>query len=424
MSRLPVPSLHRQRPGVRAAGFVLAVCWLPCIATSQVAFDFGPDRDGVRLTDPLHQFHSPHPVPISSTQRLPIGLISVEADEYQTSRLNGARLAIDQANRERQAADVEFALITAGIDGPWQTAAGKARDLLFQSECLALISPSDGDTSHLIVQLAARCHVPVICLSETSTLTRVPVPWLFRMVPDARQQIEALLASIALPRGGSVTTLIPAGRAGRTVRQDLETLARDGSISFRPLIEVDPAHPDAANVAGLAQGPVLLFLDPPSLRAVLSRLNRSGFQGPVLVPCDRLDDTFEIQPAPGIALHTIRLFDPASAGTDAFQKAYRQAYGMEPDEAAACAYDATQLLVRAILNAGPDRSSIREWLAGSRHERGLTGEIAFDGTGNRSALNSFIPSDRQAIDRTADRNPQYPTSDPKNGTPLEEGQSP
>ena len=395
MSKLPDLSLHRHVLGGSVASSLLVALVLPCTATNtEDPSALQPGRDAVRLAC------------------LPIGLVTVEEDGFHTSRLRGASLAVADANRAKEAASPGFSLETSGVDGPWQTAAGKARDLLYQQNCLALISPADGDTSHLMVQLAARCQVPVVSLSETSTLTRIPMPWLFRMVPDARQQITALLASIDLPPGGSLAAVVPAGRAGRTLRSDLEALARELSVSFRPLIAVDPtdpkdqAQPDWAEIARLPAGPLLVLLDPDSTRQVLRRLQQTHFQGPVLVPAGRLDDLFESELAAEIALQTIRLFDPTSSGASAFREAYRMEYGQEPDDAAACAYDATRLLIHAIQKAGPERSSIRDWLAHNRHEPGLTGEIAFDGTGNRTLA------------------PQTPTSSPNERTPHEEGQSP
>jgi len=80
----------------------------------------------------------------------------------------------------------------------------------------------------------------------------------------------------------------------------------------------------------------------------------------------------------------VRLFDPASRESTSvgFVRAYRSAFSVSPNEAAACAHDAVSLLVEAIRRAGPNRSAIRDWLAAEGELRGATGRIRFDGTGN------------------------------------------
>jgi len=76
--------------------------------------------------------------------------------------------------------------------------------------------------------------------------------------------------------------------------------------------------------------------------------------------------------------------DPRSE-SQRFVRAYRERYHEDPDGNAALAYDATMLLARAIEQAGPSRSRIREWLAGlatTEPHAGVTGPISFRQTGD------------------------------------------
>ncbi len=68
-----------------------------------------------------------------------------------------------------------------------------------------------------------------------------------------------------------------------------------------------------------------------------------------------------------------------------FVQAYRAKYGADPDGNSALAYDATILMVRAILAAGDDRRKVRDWLAGLTQEsayNGVSGRIWFRDTGD------------------------------------------
>ncbi len=83
------------------------------------------------------------------------------------------------------------------------------------------------------------------------------------------------------------------------------------------------------------------------------------------------------------------LYHPdASPAARAFAERFRGAYGREPDSFAALGYDATKLLARAANEAGPDRRSIRSYLAGLGRDggqpafEGVTGAIRFDLNGD------------------------------------------
>lgn len=68
-----------------------------------------------------------------------------------------------------------------------------------------------------------------------------------------------------------------------------------------------------------------------------------------------------------------------------FVRAFRKRYATVPDGNAALAYDATKLLAKAIEKVGPDRTRIRDWLAGlDEHDAfvGVTGTIRFQADGD------------------------------------------
>lgn len=65
---------------------------------------------------------------------------------------------------------------------------------------------------------------------------------------------------------------------------------------------------------------------------------------------------------------------------------YRQRFGADPDHRAALAYDAAMLIGLAALDAGPDRTAIRDWITrvgrSSAAHAGATGTIRFDASGD------------------------------------------
>ena len=68
--------------------------------------------------------------------------------------------------------------------------------------------------------------------------------------------------------------------------------------------------------------------------------------------------------------------------TQDFIKAYTDEYGEAPGTYAAYAYDAAEIILDAIQNAGTDRAAIRDYIAGIEGFEGATGTASFDENGD------------------------------------------
>ena len=100
-------------------------------------------------------------------------------------------------------------------DGQWGTAGNDAVILVSERHVDAIIAPSDGATSHLILQVSGRTRVPVASICSDSSITDAGVPWVVRVVPRTDQEAEALF--VAARQSGS----FPARIGGRWSRRDV-----------------------------------------------------------------------------------------------------------------------------------------------------------------------------------------------------------
>ena len=73
-----------------------------------------------------------------------------------------------------------------------------------------------------------------------------------------------------------------------------------------------------------------------------------------------------------------------TAAGKSFATRYLQQTGRPPSAAAAEAYDAVCLTVRALRAAGPNRARVRDQLARTRGYSGASGIISFDRDGNNT----------------------------------------
>ncbi len=75
--------------------------------------------------------------------------------------------------------------------------------------------------------------------------------------------------------------------------------------------------------------------------------------------------------------------DIATEKAQAFITAYKETYGTTPDDVAALTYDSFGLLFQALQSAGKvDREAVREAMATITNYEGVTGNMAFKGTGD------------------------------------------
>ena len=84
--------------------------------------------------------------------------------------------------------------------------------------------------------------------------------------------------------------------------------------------------------------------------------------------------------ANGVFLPTTFVADNPDPKVKAFVDGYRKRYNAEPSMFAAQAYDATNIMLNAIVAAGPNptRQKVRDALAATRNFQGVTGDTTFD----------------------------------------------
>jgi ABC-type branched-subunit amino acid transport system substrate-binding protein len=82
----------------------------------------------------------------------------------------------------------------------------------------------------------------------------------------------------------------------------------------------------------------------------------------------------------------VQPFRAVDNGTyDAFVRAYRARYGLEPTPVAAYSFDAVHLLANALERSGLNRAALRDAIAAQSGFIGVTGGITWDNAGGNRA---------------------------------------
>jgi branched-chain amino acid transport system substrate-binding protein len=276
------------------------------------------------------------------------------------------------------------------VRSPWGSEAAEVVRLVYDEGVAGVVTAPDRAASHLAAQVAAKARIPVIVLAGAGALTRIPLPWVLRGVPDEEDAIGALLA--AAPAGPAPRRVVPFVRADREGERLAEAIARAAARAGWTAADPVPCGPAgegrASGIGAARSAPaaaVLVALPAGAAVPVLRDLRAARFAGAVLALPE--GDPAEIARAAGEAGEGAllpRLLDPASSGEPAgFRAEYRRRFGGEPGDAAAAAHDAVRALARAARAAGGSADAVLEALVGAAPLPGATGLLSFAAAGTR-----------------------------------------
>jgi len=324
----------------------------------------------------------------AEVRRVTLGLVVPTNGPDATSLLRGVQLAVAEAN---DTGDAPVGLEVQGETGQWGTAGNDAVILVCSRHVDAIITPSDGAATHLILQVSGRTRVPVASLCSDSSVTDTGVPWAVRVVPRTDQEAETVFAAAQRTDGSPLHwwAVVPAGRPGRAVRRDLETAARFAATPLDQIVEGSDPKTDLASlihmVVAAAPGGVLLWLPPSRAGAVAAALRAAGYGGRLAGPSPLNSPAFVAAAgaaATGVLVTEYRADADLRVRAEQFERQYRQKYDAKPDFSAAAAYDAAQVLIQTLRRTG-DNAGYRQFPL-ALPTSGITGILHFDNSGNRT----------------------------------------
>ena len=238
------------------------------------------------------------------------------------------------------------------VRGPWGSEAGEVVNLVYEDGVLAIVTAPDRNSSHLAAQVTAKAHVPVIVGSGASALTRIPLPWMVRVVHGERSALAALLASVdARPVDGGLAALVDGGREGARLKEEIRRASLRSGWG-----EPRFGAPGAGAVA------FLVAASPESGAAALRAARAGGWKGSAL-----------LLPGPGEAGELLRRAGEAAVG----------AILPRGEDPAAAAFDAVLLAARAAYSTDGSARRMRESMLAAPPLRGATGSIELDADGDR-----------------------------------------
>lgn len=307
--------------------------------------------------------------------------------------LNGATLALEEANARGGYKGLPYRLMIHNDVGLWGAAANEVVKM-DEEEVWAWLGSIDDIVSHVALRATLKMEIMMVNTGDPDpTFTETNIPWAIRVISDDRQSGYALATHIFEEKNHERVAVIRTntryGRvgimeySGAAVRLGhpmmIEERFNDGETDFSMQLE---------NIKRVSPDAILIWANARESALILKQIRKMGMKQPVY-GSDRIVSNEFLEIAGDLAEGIISTcpYNPKSVNKNLakFKQAYMKRFGMEPDVFAAHAYDGMNLIVEATKKAGLNRVLIRDVLTDLKTFQGyegVTGKIILDESWN------------------------------------------
>ena len=318
--------------------------------------------------------------------------------------LNGAQMAVDEANAAGGYGGKPFRLITHNDYDNWQnsnfSSAGVAREsaiwgaasndavrMIYDDKVWAMFGSISYESTHIALRLTLKAETPLVSsASSDPTVPETAIPWYHSVLQDDRQQGYTLARHIYTELGIKRVAILRVndryGRFGVPKFRDasrrlghpvvIEQKFKPGDTDMRHQLQV---------ILDSRVDAIVLWTDIGPTAMILRQMQELGMQQRVFGSHRTIgDELIKLAGPAAEGFEAVFPYDPTR--TDArwldFVARYEARYHEKPDQFAALAYDQMQILLEAICHAGLNKGRIRDALTGLTSYQGVTGDMIFD----------------------------------------------
>ena len=318
--------------------------------------------------------------------------------------LNGAQLAVDEANARGGYGGKPFRLMmhndydnwqaktVYGDDRPtdptiWGSASNEVVKMVYDYQDWAIFGSISSESTHIALRVALRAEIPIVNSASTDpTIPETYIPWFFTDLQDDRVQSLTLARRIFTELGLKRVAILrinnrygrfgvpkfrdASRRLGHPVVIEQKYLAGDTDFS-KQLQVIKSSRADA----------IVLWADQPQAAEILKQMRAAGMKQRVFGAYRTLGPELLSEAGPAAeGFEAVFPYDPTRNNPSwlAFNQRFQARYHQQPEQFASLAYDAMNMLLDSICKAGLNRARIHDALANIEHYDGVTGPMVFD----------------------------------------------
>jgi branched-chain amino acid transport system substrate-binding protein len=372
-----------------------------------------------RFTNPYHEYYQdlieyngaardiPDP-DLNSISEIRIGFLAPLYDHPDQVRgahmLNGAQMAIEEANMAGGYGGKLFRLITHNDYDNWQNssssvpgvskdsaiwgaAANDAVRMIYDDKVWAIFGSISSESTHIALRLTLKAETPIVNSASTDpTIPETIIPWYFTDIQDDRVQGYTLARHIYSELGLKRVALLRVndryGRFGIIKFRDASRRLGHPVVIEQKFLKTDTDFRHQLQVIEDSRvDAIVLWTDIEQTAMILREMQELGMKQRVFGSHRTIGDELVKLAGPAAEnFEAVYPFDPNrndQRWTD-FVARYEARYHEKPDHFAALAYDQMRILLDAICRAGLNRGRIRDALTGLASYTGVTGDMVFD----------------------------------------------
>jgi len=345
---------------------------------------------------------------LNSLDEIRIGFLAPLYDHPQqvlgNRMLNGAQMAIDEANAAGGYCGKPYRIVTHNDYDNWQMSsfatAGVAKDsaiwgaasddavrMIYDDKVWAMFGSISSESTHIALRLTLKAETPLVNSASTDpTIPETIIPWHFTVIQDDRLQGYTLARHIydelGLKRVAILRVNDRYGRFGVPKFRDasrrlghpvvIEQKFQPSDTDFRRQLQViEDSRVDA----------IVLWTDIGPAAMILLQMQELGMKQRVFGSHRTIGDELVKLAGPAAeGFEAVYPYDPTRSDPRwlEFNAHYEARFHEKPDHFASLAYDQMQILLNAISRAGLNRGRIRDALTGIENYKGVTGDMVFD----------------------------------------------
>lgn len=274
-------------------------------------------------------------------------------------------------------------------------AVNAANKLIHKDGVIAIVGPSNTPPSLAVIPVAERAGVPLVSCAAGIAITQPVKPWVFKTAQSdvlAVAAIYKVLQREGLRRIGILTVANAFGESGAN---QLKAQAADFGLEIvlaesfgaqdtdmtAQLTKLRSANPDALVCWGTNPGPAVVAKNARQMNLAMPLYQSHGVASPKFLELAG-------EAAEGLRLPTGKILvagllpdsDPQKKVLEDYIRAYEARYQQPVSGFGGYAYDAVQLLAKALEGSGGDKQKIRQALEGIQGHVGVSGVFSFSPT--------------------------------------------
>ena len=307
--------------------------------------------------------------------------------------LQGAVLALEEANAEGGYKGIPFELMKHNDVGLWGAAANTIVEM-DEEGVWAILGSIDGIVTHVALRVALKLEIPMVNTGDPDpTLTETRIPWIIRVIADDRQSSYALANEIYLKRNikrvAVLRTNVRYGRVGVKEFSDASTRLGHPTLFELQFAEGDTVFTDQLErISNSPAEAVLIWGNANEVGRIINQMRDLGMKQQVFA-CDRIvtDKFIDLVGENADGIVSTYPYNPTleNPELERFNKNYYDRFNMKPDVFATHAYDGMKITISAIRQAGLNRAKIRDLLTDLetfQGYEGITGKLVLDASWN------------------------------------------